>query len=43
MTFIVQSNFDLLVRYVLSVTFCGAVVLKVSSNNNNNKFIIYVT
>ena len=29
MRFIVQSNFDLLVRYVLSVTFCGAVVLKV--------------
>ena len=29
MTFIVQSYFDTLLRYVLSVTFCGAVVLKV--------------
>ena len=29
MTFIVQSYFNTLVRYVLSVTFCGAVVLKV--------------
>ena len=28
-TFIVQSYFDTLLRYVLSVTFCGAVVLKV--------------
>ena len=28
-TFIVQSCFDTLLRYVLSVTFCGAVVLKV--------------
>ena len=27
-TFIVQSYFDTLLRYVLSVTFCGAVVLK---------------
>ena len=26
MTFIVQSYFDTLLRYVLSVTFCGAVV-----------------
>ena len=29
MTFIVQSYFDTLLRYVLSVTFCGAVVMKV--------------
>ena len=29
MTFIVQSYFDTLLCYVLSVTFCGAVVLKV--------------
>ena len=29
MTFIVQSYFDTLLRYVLSVTLCGAVVLKV--------------
>ena len=29
MTFIVQSYFDTLLRYVLSVTFCGAVVLEV--------------
>ena len=29
MTFIVQSYFDILSRYVLSVTFFGAVVLKV--------------
>ena len=29
MTFIVQSYFDTLLRYVLSVTFCGVVVLKV--------------
>ena len=29
LTFIVQSYFDTLLRYVLSVTFCGAVVLKV--------------
>ena len=28
-TFIVQSYFDTLLRYVLSVTFCGAAVLKV--------------
>ena len=28
-TFIVQSYFDTLLRYVLSVTFCGAVVMKV--------------
>ena len=28
-TFIVQSYFDTRLRYVLSVTFCGAVVLKV--------------
>ena len=26
MTFIVQSYFDTLLRYVLSLTFCGAVV-----------------
>ena len=29
MTLIVQSYFDTLFRYVLSVTFCGAVVMKV--------------
>ena len=29
MTFIVQSYFDTLLRYMLSVTFCGAIVLKV--------------
>ena len=29
MAFIVQSYFDTLLRYVLSVTFCGEVVLKV--------------
>ena len=28
-TFIVQSYFDTLLRYVLSVTLCGAAVLKV--------------
>ena len=28
-TFIVQSYFDTLLRYVSSVTFCGAVALKV--------------
>ena len=28
-TFIVQSYFDTLLRYVLSLTFCGVVVLKV--------------
>ena len=28
-TFIVQSYFDTLLRYMLSVTFCGAVVFKV--------------
>ena len=28
-TFTVQSYFDTLLRYVLSLTFCGAVVLKV--------------
>ena len=28
-TFIVQSQFDTLLRYVLSVTFCGAVDFKV--------------
>ena len=28
-TFIVQSYVDTLLRYVLTVTFCGAVVLKV--------------
>ena len=28
-TFIVQSHFDTLLRYVLSVTFCGAAVLQV--------------
>ena len=27
--FIVQSCFDTLLRYVLSVTFCGVVVMKV--------------
>ena len=29
MTLIVQSYFDILLRYVLSVTFYGAVVMKV--------------
>ena len=29
MTLIVQSHFDTLLRYVLSVTFCRAVVMKV--------------
>ena len=29
MTFIVQTYFDTLLRYMLSVTFCEAVVLKV--------------
>ena len=29
LTFIEQSYFDTLLRYVLSVTFCGAVVLKI--------------
>ena len=29
MTLIVQSHFDTLLRYVLSVTFFGAVVMKV--------------
>ena len=29
MTLIVQSYFDTVLRYVLSVTFCGAVVMKV--------------
>ena len=29
LTFIVQSYFDTLLRYVLSVTFCAAVVLKI--------------
>ena len=29
MTFIVQSYFDTLLHYVLPVTFCGVVVLKV--------------
>ena len=29
MTFIVQSYLDTLLRHVLSVTLCGAVVLKV--------------
>ena len=29
MTFMVQSYFDTLLRYVVSVTFCGAAVLKV--------------
>ena len=29
MTLIVQSHFDTLLRYVSSVTFCGAVVMKV--------------
>ena len=29
MTLIVQSYFDTLLRYVLSVTFCGVVVMKV--------------
>ena len=29
MTLIVQLHFDTLLRYVLSVTFCGAVVMKV--------------
>ena len=29
MTFIVQAYFDTILCYVLSVTFCGAVVLKV--------------
>ena len=34
MTFIVQSYFDTLLRYVLSVTFCGAVVsVKVMDQN----------
>ena len=34
MTFIVQSYFDTLLRYVLSVTFCGAVVsVKVGAYN----------
>ena len=33
MTFIVQLYFDTLSRYVLSVTFCGAVVLKVIDQN----------
>ena len=28
-TFIVQSYFDTLLRYVLPVTFCGAAVMKV--------------
>jgi len=28
-TYIVHSYFDTLLRYVLTVTFCGAVVLKV--------------
>ena len=28
-TLVVQSHFDTLLRYVLSVTFCGAVVMKV--------------
>ena len=30
MTLIVQSYFDTLLGYVLSVTFCGAVVMKVT-------------
>ena len=29
MTFMVQSYFDTFLRYVVSVTFCGAAVLKV--------------
>ena len=29
MTLILQSYFDTLLRYVLSVTFCGAAVMKV--------------
>ena len=29
MTLIMQSHFDTLLRYVLSVTFCGAVIMKV--------------
>ena len=36
-TFIVQSYFDILLRYVLSVTFCGAVVsVKVMDQNFND-------
>ena len=36
-TFIVQSYFDTLLRYVLSVTFCGAVVsVKVMDQNFND-------
>ena len=30
MAFIVQSHFDTLLRYLLSVTFCGVVVMKVT-------------
>ena len=36
-TYIVQSYFDTLLRYVLSVTFCGAVVsVKVMDQNFND-------
>ena len=38
MTFIVQSYFDTLLRYVLSVTFCGAVVLKVNTGSPSSKY-----
>ena len=34
MTLIVQSHFDTLLRYVLSVTFCRAVVMKVMDQKN---------
>ena len=36
-TFIVQSYFDTLLRYVLSVTFCGAAVLKVMDQKTLDK------
>ena len=44
MTFIVQSDFDTLLRYELSVTFCGASHLKVVDPKTLVKgaFIIYL-
>ena len=41
MTFIVQSYFDTLLRYVLSVTFCGALVLKVMDRLEDSRQALY--
>ena len=42
-TLIVQSYFDTLRLYVLSVTFCGVVVMKVMDHNRINNSVHFNT